>query len=113
MLKRFHQLPIGKKLQAINLLMISLITLLTIISLCFYMYATLQDEYQGDSKSLSSLLAENVNSALLFGDKKSAQEALAGLRTVDHVSHAEIYDKAGNLFASYAKGTGTFRAPPT
>jgi diguanylate cyclase (GGDEF)-like protein len=111
MLKRFHQLPIGKKLQAINMLMISLITLLTIISLCFYMISTLQNEYQGDSKNLSNLLAENVNSALLFGDKKSAQEALTGLRTVDNVSHAEIYDKAGNLFASYAKGTSTISVP--
>ena len=40
MLKRFRKLTIGKKLQAINLLIVGLITLLTIISLCFYMYGT-------------------------------------------------------------------------
>lgn len=112
MLNRFHKLSIVKKLQAINLLIIGLITLLAIISLCFYMYATLRDDYQGDSKTISSLLAENVNSALLFGDNKSAQEAIAGLRTVDDVTHAELYDKAGNLFARYVKGAGTFSAPP-
>lgn len=112
MLTRFRKLPIGKKLQVINLLIVGLITLLTIISLCFYMYITLRDDYRNDSKTISSLLAESVTSALLFGDKKAAQEALAGLRTVDYVTHAELYDKAGNMFAGYAKGAGTFNASP-
>jgi diguanylate cyclase len=112
MLTRFRKLPIGKKLQVINLLIVGLITLLTIISLCFYMYITLRDDYRNDSKTVSSLLAESVNSALLFGDKKAAQDTLAGLRTVDDVTHAELYDKAGNLFIGYAKGAGTFSAPP-
>lgn len=111
MLKRFDKLPIAKKLQVINLLIVGLITLLTIISLCFYMYGSLRDDYRNDSKTVSSLLAENVTSALLFGDTKAAQEAFAGLRTVDDVTHAELYDKTGILFASYAKGAGTFTAP--
>ncbi len=111
MLERFYKLTIGKKLLAINLMTVSLITLLTIISLCFYMYGTLRDDSQNDSKILSGLLAENVNAALLFGDKKTAQEALAGLRTVDDIIHTELYDKAGNLFAAYAKGTGTYSPP--
>jgi len=112
MLRHFRKLSIGKKLLAINLMTVSLITLLTIISLCFYMYGTLRDDYQNDSKILSGLLAENVNSALLFDDKNTAQEALAGLRNVDDVIHSELYDKAGNLFAAYTKGDRTF-SPPT
>lgn len=112
MLERFYKLTIGKKLLVINLMTVSLITLLTIISLCFYMYGTLRDDYQNDSKILSGLLAENVNSALLFGDKIAAQEALAGLRNVDDVIHTELYDKAGNLFAAYTKGDSTFNPPP-
>lgn len=110
MLTHFHQSPIVKKLQVINLLIVGLITLLTIISLCFYMYITLRDNYRENSTTLTSLLAESVTSALLFGDKKAAQETLAGLRTVDYVTHAELYDKGGNLFASYAKGTRAFVA---
>lgn len=103
MLKRFHHLPIVKKLQAINLLIVGLITLLTIISVCVYMYLTLRDDYLKNSQTLSSLLAESVTSALLFSDQQAAQETLAGLRTVEYVTHAELYDKAGNLFTSYAK----------
>jgi diguanylate cyclase len=108
MLKHFHKFTIAKKLQVINLLIVGMITLLTIISLCVYMYNTLQDDYRDDSTTLSSLLAKSVNSALLFGDKIAAQETLAGLRTVDHVTHAELYDKAGNLFVGYTKGNSTF-----
>ena len=111
MLNRFHNLPIGKKLQAINLLIVGLITLLTIISLSFYMYGTLRDDYRNDSKTLSSLLAESVTSALLFGDNKAAQETLSGLHTVDYVAHAELYDQAGVLFAGYVKGNKPFNAP--
>ena len=113
MLQRFHNLPIVKKLQAINLLIVGLITLLTIISLCAYMYLTLRDDYLNNSQTLSSLLAESVTSALLFGDQKAAQETLAGLHTVDYVTHAELYDKAGNLFTSYAKGDRPYSPPRT
>ena len=110
MLTHFHQSPIVKKLQVINLLIVGLITLLTIISLCFYMYITLRDNYRDDSTTLSSLLAESVTSALLFGDKKAAQETLAGLRTVDYVTHAELYDKGGNLFTGYLGGAAVVGA---
>jgi diguanylate cyclase (GGDEF)-like protein len=112
MFERFNKFSIGKKLQSINLLIVGLITMLTIIILCFYIYGTLRDEILDDSKTVSSLLAENVTSALLFGDHKSAQEALAGLRTVDNVTHAELYDKSGNLFAGYTKGTSKFDVSP-
>jgi diguanylate cyclase (GGDEF)-like protein len=112
MLERFHQLSIGKKLQAINLLIVGLITLLTIIILCFYIYGTLRDEILDDSKTVSSLLAESVTSALMFGDQKSAHETLAGLRTVGNVTHAELYDKGGNLFAGYTKGDSKFDVFP-
>ena len=59
MLNRFYQLPIGRKLLASNLLIVGLITLLTIISLCIYMYGNLRDEYQTNSKTIASLLAES------------------------------------------------------
>lgn len=113
MLNRFYQLPIGRKLLASNLLIVGLITLLTIISLCIYMYGNLRDEYQTNSKTIASLLAENVSSALLFNDHQAAQEALASLRTVAYIGHAALYDKDGNLFTSYAKQTNTFNAPTT
>lgn len=79
MLTRFHKLTIGGKLHAINLLIVGLITLLAISTLSGYMYITMRDDYRNNSQTVSSLLAESVTSALLFGDKKSAQEALSGV----------------------------------
>ena len=111
MLNRFRNLTIVNKLLAINLITVSIITLLTIIGLCVFMYGNLQEDYQNDSKILSNLLAENVTSAMLFNDKQAAQEALAGLRTVADVTHTELYDRDGKLFAAYTRRSGNFETP--
>jgi diguanylate cyclase (GGDEF)-like protein len=108
---RFRKLPIGKKLRVINLLIVSLITLLTISSMSFFMYGSLRDDYQKEAATLSAMLAQSVNSALLSNDAEAAQRALDGLRTVRDVLRAEIYDKSGHLFASYARENNTFNAP--
>ncbi len=108
---RFRKLPIGKKLRVINLLIVSLITLLTISSMSFFMYGSLRDDYQKEAATLSAMLAQSVNSALLSNDAEAAQGALGGLRTVRDVLRAEIYDKSGHLFASYARENNTFNAP--
>jgi len=108
---RFRKLPIGKKLQVINLLIVSLITLLTISSMSLLMYGSLRDDYRQDAATLSAMLGQSVNSALLSNDAKAAQGALEGLRTVRDVLRAEIYDKSGHLFASYARENNTFNAP--
>src|SRR5450759_507333 len=108
---RFRKLPIGKKLRVINLLIVSLITLLTISSMSFFMYGALRDDYQKEAATLSAMLAQSGNSALLSNDAEAAQGALGGLRTVRDVLRAEIYDKSGHLFASYARENNTFNAP--
>jgi len=108
---RFRKLPIGKKLRVINLLIVSLITLLTISSMSFFMYGSLRDDYQKEATTLSAMLAQSGNSALLSNDAEAAQGALDGLRTVRDVLRAEIYDKSGHLFASYARENNTFNAP--
>ena len=110
---RFRKLPIGKKLRMINLLIVSLITLLMISSMSFFMYGSLRDDYQKDAATLSAMLAQNVTSALLSNDAKAAQGILDGLGTVRDVLHAEIYDQSGHLFARYARENNTFNARPS
>ena len=111
MLARFRKLPIGKKLQAINFLIVGLITLLTMINLSFFMFSSLQDDYQKKAHTLSGVLAESLDSALLFDDVKAAQEVLDSLRSVPDVGHAAIYDKSGRLFASYAIANNPISSP--
>lgn len=105
MANRFGNLPIGKKLQAINLLMVGMITLLTIANLSFYMYSSMIEDSQKNAATLTSVLAENLDSALLFKDVKAAQDVLESLRSAQEVEHAAIYDKTGLLFTSYARAS--------
>jgi len=111
MLERFRKFPIGKKLQAINLLIVGLITLLTSLNLSFYMFSSLLDDYERKSSTLSRVLAESLDSALLFNDVNAAKDVLMSLRLVPDVAHAAIYDKSGRLFASYASANTPFSPP--
>jgi len=111
MLDYFLNLSIGKKLQATNLLIIGLITLLITINLGFYMFGSLLGDYEKKASMLSSLLTENLDSALLFEDVKATQEVLNSLRSVPDVLQATIYDKSGHLFASYAIANNPVKLP--
>lgn len=111
MKKRFDKLSISKKLQVVNLLIISVVTLLTTLILGLFLYSSLQGDYERNARTLTDLLAESANPALLFNDPKVAQEVLANLHKVRDVAHAEIYDKSGRLFASYTKNGSSYIAP--
>ncbi|MGC2048676.1 MAG: diguanylate cyclase, partial [Gallionella sp.] len=111
MLEYFQNLTIGNKLQAINLLIVGLITLLITINLGFYMLGSLLGDYEKKASMLSSVLTENLDSALLFEDVKATQDVLNSLRSVPDVVQATIYDKSGHLFASYAIANNPIKLP--
>lgn len=111
MLTRFRKLNIGKKLQAINLLIVGLITLLTAINLSYFMSRSLLEDHQKKAHTLSAVLAESLDSALLFGDVNAAHEVLDSLRSVPDVGYAAIYDRSGRLFASYARANEPISPP--
>jgi diguanylate cyclase (GGDEF)-like protein len=107
----FRKLPIAKKLQVINLLIVSLITLLTMSSMSLLMYGSLRDDYRQDAATLSAMLSESINSDLQSNDVKAVQGTLNGLRTIRDALSAELYDKSGHLVASYTRKDNTFKAP--
>ena len=107
----FLNLKIGKKLQMINLLIVGLITLLITVNLGFYMLDSLLGEYEKKASMLSSVLTENMDSALLFEDVKATQDMLNSLRSIPDVFEATIYDKSGHIFASYASANNPIKLP--
>jgi len=113
MIERFQKLPIGKKLQAINLLIVGLIILLTTLNLSYYMFSSLLDDYQKKAATLSGVLAASLDSALMFNDAQTAQDVLMSLRSVPDVAGAAIYDKSGRLFAGYASANNPYTPSPT
>ena len=112
MFEYFLNLAIGKKLQAVNLLIVGMITLLITVNIGFYMFGSLLEGYEKKASTLSSVLTENLDSALLFDDAKSAQEVIDSLRSVPDVMQATIYDKSGLMFASYARQNIPIDIPP-
>jgi len=112
MLENFRNLPIGKKLQTTNLLIVGLITLLTTLNLSFYMFSSLLEDYEKKAYTLSTILVEGLDTPSLFEDAKAAKDTLRILRTFSDVSHAAIYDKSGHLFASYTSQNNTISHQP-
>jgi len=113
MLEKFRNLPIGKKLQTTNLLIVGLITLLTTLNLSFYMFSSLLEDYEKKAYTLSTILVESLDTTSLFEDAKATKDTLHILRTFSDVSHAAIYDKSGHLFASYTSLNSTINYLPT
>lgn len=100
---RFNKFPIRKKLLVINLLIVSLMTFLTMISMSLFTYGAMQDDYRKDAATLSAMLAPNVYAALAANNPKAAKRTLRELRTVPDVLQAEVFDKSGRIFARYTR----------
>lgn len=92
-------------------MIVGLFTLLITINLGYYMLGSLLDDYEKKASVLSSVITENLDSALLSNDVKAAQDVLNSLRSVSDVVHATIYDKSGHMFASYASANNPIRLP--
>jgi len=107
----FLNLTIGKKLQAINLLIVGLITLMITINLGYYMFGSLLEDYERKASIISRLLTENLDSALMFNDVKATEDVLDGLRSVPDVVQATIYGKSGRMFASYSTENSPVNVP--
>jgi len=52
-----------------------------------------------DHQSSAKVMAENAGAALLFGDRKAADDLLASLLHSPNVSSGALYDREGRLFA--------------
>src|ERR1700722_8743880 len=62
----------------------------------------------------AEMIGSNSTATLTFRDSGAAHEILETLRTQPHVIRAYIYDKNGNLFASYSRDQSDERvAPPS
>ncbi len=98
---RLRNLSIGKKLQAINLLVTSISSIFVALLLSLLLYFSLENSYVDKVDTLGALLSDNISPALLFNDDRAAQETLNTLRTVHDVAYAEVYNRTGKLFARY------------
>ena len=50
---------------------------------------------------LSGIVGDNIQAALLFGDKEAAQQTLSALKVKADINHAQLLDSTGETFVSY------------
>ncbi|CAG7856450.1 two-component system, NarL family, sensor histidine kinase BarA [biofilm metagenome] len=100
--KRFFQnAPIRKKL----ILIISLAALLALFfvasAITVNQYISRKNQSEQQLSSLADLVTWNTSSALVFLDKKTADESLKVLNTQPNIVAAYLYDKSSATFAEY------------
>jgi PAS domain S-box-containing protein len=110
----YQDLSIRLKLQSI--VMVTSAVALLVASIVFTLFdrSTFLLAKTQDLNASARMVGSNSTAALSFGDAKSASEVLSALQAKRNVINACIYDKAGNVFATYSRGTtlGEFSPPP-
>ncbi len=76
-----------------------------------YDRATFLRAASNDLAVTGAMVAENSTAALASGDRDSARDTLHALRAKRHIVLACVYNKAGNIFATYARDASTSPCP--
>ncbi|MBN2373717.1 response regulator [bacterium] len=100
-MRSFRNISIKQKL-IIVIIFTSWFTLL-VASIAFMAkdIITFRHTLANDISSLAQVIGMNSSGALVFNDPKTAEKNLSALQTKPYVSFACIYDKDGNVFATF------------
>ena len=69
-------------------------------------YYMQRDSLRRDLTVLAEITGDDSTAALSFGDRKTAEELLSGLKANRSIAMAAIYSADGKVFASYRRGPG-------
>lgn len=100
----FKRLPIQKKLLRIVFLINALVLVLAGIGFFAYEWYIFRKSAKEKLATIGKIIAANSTAALAFDSPDDAREILAALKTEPHVVAASLYDKQGDLFATYTSG---------
>jgi len=87
------------------------VLLLTCVAFVVYEYITYRALTKRELQTLAQVTASNITSSIAFIDKDDATEILAALKAQKNIEFACVYDKQGNLFASYPNRIKTTDLP--
>jgi PAS domain S-box-containing protein len=112
-MKRFRDISIRRKQMSIILLTSGVALLLACAAFVAYDLVIFRRELVANVSSLAEVVGNNSTGALDFNDSKSARESLAALRGEPSVAFACIYDREGEVFATYARKDSLALTAPT
>lgn len=103
-MKRFHDLPLRRKLLGMMLLSSSVALLIAMIAIVVYDSVDYAQQQVEDLQTQAQVLGQTSTAALSFNDTQSATEYLAALKAKPNIVAGALYGADGKLFATYAKG---------
>lgn len=96
-----RDVPIKRKLMLVILLTSGFAILLMGTALIFYEIGTFRRALTGNIEVLAQIIGSNSTAALAFDDRENANEILRALAAENQITAAAIYDRNGELFASF------------
>ncbi len=98
---RFRDISIQRKVMSIMVLQSTIVLTLVSLAVIANVAIVKHKEVKEDIASLTDIIALNASSALVFDDRKAAQETLSGLKEKKQVISAYIFDSKDTIFAQY------------
>lgn len=102
-MRLLRDLPIRQKLMVIALLTTGGALLLAGLSLILLERIRVRDEMTEDLETLTAVMAENSDAALLFDDVPVARDLLESLRPQENIVAAALYNAEDELFANWRR----------
>jgi len=98
---RFQDISIKRKLTVIIMIASTVALLLVSAGFVTYELVTFRQTMKTDLFTLAEVIGDRSTAALLYDNKKDAEETLQALRLKKHITGAALYDKNGKLFVTY------------
>ena len=98
-----RDLSIEKYLTGVAVVITAAVGFLFLVALLLISFSNAVDDANERAKSISDLLAFNLQAPLAFGDVDSADQILESLQLLSDVRSASIYDSDGSLFSSWGE----------
>lgn len=110
----WRSLGVRRKLMLVIQLTSSVGVTVACVVFLLYVWVNVREVLARDLIVLADVIANNSTAALTFSDAAAGRETLQALRARPHILRADLYDKDGQLFASFLgeEGTPLIPAPP-
>ena len=107
----FERSSLSQKLAAISVLSTGSALLLVFIAFAASSVLSHTEDQRKQLSSLADVIGTNSVSALLFADRRQAEQTLAALAVKDDIVQAVLFDRDGRQFARYAGAAEPAAAP--
>ncbi len=111
-MRAFRDRPIKTKLVLVTMITSAFAVALTCVGLGAYQLAWVREDLTEEMTTIARIVGANSTAPLIFQDRQSARDTLAGLQADSRIVAACIYDADEQLFVGYLKDDEDSHACP-